>query len=268
MKRTTPSPPPKGGAKDASGRKKKRTGSSRAARAASLRQFLEGSGGSRLQLRRGGLSRQRRRPAAKFKAETRRRRLQNRTSPTSDACPRRAWPESPRISARSKISVNNAGVTPRRHVPQDDARPMVRRHQHQTSIRCSICPVPVMRACASAALGRIVNISSINGQKGQMGQVNYSASKAGDIGFTKALAQEERRQGNHRQRDLPRLHRHRNGDGRCRKRCWRRRSCRRSRCADSASRRKSRASSSSSPADEFGFITGSTLTINGGQYMV
>jgi acetoacetyl-CoA reductase len=38
--------------------------------------------------------------------------------------------------------------------------------------------------------GRIVNISSINGQKGQMGQVNYAAAKAGDLGFTKALAQE------------------------------------------------------------------------------
>jgi acetoacetyl-CoA reductase len=43
--------------------------------------------------------------------------------------------------------------------------------------------------------GRIINISSINGQKGQMGQVNYSASKAGDIGFTKALAQEGARAG-------------------------------------------------------------------------
>jgi acetoacetyl-CoA reductase len=43
--------------------------------------------------------------------------------------------------------------------------------------------------------GRVINISSINGQKGQMGQVNYSAAKAGEIGFTKALAQESARAG-------------------------------------------------------------------------
>ena len=43
--------------------------------------------------------------------------------------------------------------------------------------------------------GRIINISSINGQKGQSGQVNYSAAKAGDIGFVKALAQENANKG-------------------------------------------------------------------------
>jgi acetoacetyl-CoA reductase len=43
--------------------------------------------------------------------------------------------------------------------------------------------------------GRIISITSINGQKGQMGQTNYSAAKAGVIGFTKALAQETARKG-------------------------------------------------------------------------
>ncbi|MBO6724159.1 MAG: acetoacetyl-CoA reductase [Rhizobiaceae bacterium] len=43
--------------------------------------------------------------------------------------------------------------------------------------------------------GRVVTISSINGQKGQAGQANYSASKAGDLGITKALAQEGARAG-------------------------------------------------------------------------
>jgi acetoacetyl-CoA reductase len=43
--------------------------------------------------------------------------------------------------------------------------------------------------------GRVINISSINGQKGQMGQANYSAAKAGIHGFTMALAQEGARKG-------------------------------------------------------------------------
>jgi acetoacetyl-CoA reductase len=53
----------------------------------------------------------------------------------------------------------------------------------------------VIEGMRARKFGRIVNISSINGQKGQFGQVNYSASKAGDIGFTKALALETARGG-------------------------------------------------------------------------
>ena len=53
----------------------------------------------------------------------------------------------------------------------------------------------VIEGMRSRKFGRIINISSINGQKGQFGQVNYSASKAGDIGFTKALALETARGG-------------------------------------------------------------------------
>ncbi len=53
----------------------------------------------------------------------------------------------------------------------------------------------VIEGMRARKFGRIVNISSINGQKGQFGQVNYSAAKAGEIGFTKALAQEGARAG-------------------------------------------------------------------------
>ena len=54
---------------------------------------------------------------------------------------------------------------------------------------------PVWSGMRDRKFGRIITISSINGQKGQAGQVNYSAAKAGDIGFTKALAQEGARAG-------------------------------------------------------------------------
>jgi acetoacetyl-CoA reductase len=54
---------------------------------------------------------------------------------------------------------------------------------------------PVIEGMRTRKFGRIINISSINGQKGQMGQTNYSAAKAGDIGFTKALAQESAKAG-------------------------------------------------------------------------
>ncbi len=49
---------------------------------------------------------------------------------------------------------------------------------------------PLWSGMRDRAFGRIICISSVNGQKGQMGQANYSAAKAGEIGFVKALAQE------------------------------------------------------------------------------
>ena len=54
---------------------------------------------------------------------------------------------------------------------------------------------PLWSGMRDRKFGRVINISSINGQKGQAGQANYSAAKAGDIGFTKALAQEGARAG-------------------------------------------------------------------------
>ena len=53
----------------------------------------------------------------------------------------------------------------------------------------------VIEGMRARKFGRVINISSINGQKGQFGQVNYSSAKAGDIGFTKALALENAKGG-------------------------------------------------------------------------
>jgi acetoacetyl-CoA reductase len=54
---------------------------------------------------------------------------------------------------------------------------------------------PVWEGMRSRKFGRVICISSVNGQKGQAGQVNYSAAKAGDVGFVRALAQEGARVG-------------------------------------------------------------------------
>ena len=53
----------------------------------------------------------------------------------------------------------------------------------------------VIDSMRARSFGRIINISSINGRKGQMGQANYSAAKAGLLGFTKAVAQENAARG-------------------------------------------------------------------------
>ncbi len=54
---------------------------------------------------------------------------------------------------------------------------------------------PVLDGMVERGWGRVINISSVNGQKGQFGQTNYSAAKAGMHGFTKALAYEVARRG-------------------------------------------------------------------------
>ncbi|MDD8023824.1 MAG: beta-ketoacyl-ACP reductase [Paracoccaceae bacterium] len=92
------------------------------------------------------------------------------------------------------VLVNNAGIT------RDAPFHKMTREQWSQVMDTNLSGVfnmthPIWPGMRDRKFGRIVNISSINGQKGQFGQVNYSAAKAGDIGFTKALAQEGARAG-------------------------------------------------------------------------
>jgi len=92
------------------------------------------------------------------------------------------------------IIVNNAGIT--RDAMMHRMTPDMWNEVISVNLSSMFNMVhPVLDGMRSRGWGRIVNISSINGQKGQMGQTNYSASKAGVIGFTKALAQEVARKG-------------------------------------------------------------------------
>jgi acetoacetyl-CoA reductase len=123
----------------------------------------------------------------------------------------------------------------------------------------------VIEGMRARKFGRVINISSVNGQKGQFGQVNYSAAKAGDIGFTKALALENAKIGVTvnvicpgyintemvqavpkevlEKNILPQIPVNRLGE------------------PEEIAR-----SVVFLAADDAGFITGSTLTVNGGQY--
>jgi len=87
------------------------------------------------------------------------------------------------------ILVNNAGITrdaPFHKMSKDQWHQVI--DTNLTGLFNMTHPVwPGMR---ERGFGRIINISSINGQKGQMGQANYAAAKAGDIGMTKTLAAE------------------------------------------------------------------------------
>ncbi|MCM2448847.1 beta-ketoacyl-ACP reductase [Agrobacterium vitis] len=88
-----------------------------------------------------------------------------------------------------EILVNNAGIT------RDAMFHKMTPEQWNDVIGTNLTglfnvPHPVWTGMRDRSFGRVINISSINGQKGQMGQANYSAAKAGDLGFTKSLAQE------------------------------------------------------------------------------
>ncbi|CDZ49906.1 beta-ketoacyl-ACP reductase [Neorhizobium galegae] len=88
-----------------------------------------------------------------------------------------------------EVLVNNAGIT------RDGMFHKMTPEQWNEVIGTNLTGLfnmtrPIWNGMRDRGFGRVVNISSINGQKGQMGQVNYSAAKAGDLGFTKALAQE------------------------------------------------------------------------------
>ena len=111
-----------------------------------------------------------------------------------------------------EVLVNNAGIT------RDAMLHRMTPEQWSAVINTNLGSLfnmcrPVIEGMRARKFGRIINISSINGQKGQFGQCNYSAAKAGELGFTKALAQESAKSRHHRQRDLPRLHRDRDGEG-------------------------------------------------------
>ena len=92
------------------------------------------------------------------------------------------------------ILVNNAGIT--RDVQFHKMTPDQWYEVVNTNLNSLFNMTrPVIEGMRDRGFGRIVNISSINGQKGQRGQTNYSASKSGDIGFTKSLAQENANKG-------------------------------------------------------------------------
>ena len=93
-----------------------------------------------------------------------------------------------------EVLVNNAGIT--RDAPMHRMKPEQWTAVINTNLGSlfNMCR-QVIGGMRDRKFGRIINISSINGQKGQFGQTNYSAAKAGEIGFTKALALEGARAG-------------------------------------------------------------------------
>ena len=163
------------------------------------------------------------------------------------------------------VLVNNAGIT------RDGMFHRMTFDQWSAVMRTNLDSMftttrPVIDGMRGRGFGRIIIVSSINGQKGQMGQTNYSAAKAGVIGFAKALAQENAPKGVTvnviapgyiatemvmavppevlKAKILPQIPVGRLGE------------------ADEIARAVLFLAS-----EEAGFITGSTLSVNGGQYL-
>jgi acetoacetyl-CoA reductase len=141
------------------------------------------------------------------------------------------------------VPVNNAGIV------RDSALHKMTKAQWEAVIATDLNALfnmcrPVIEGMRTRKFGRIINKSSINGQKGQFGQTNYSAAKAGDLGFTRALALESARSGI-------------TVNAICPGSPW----------AASVSPGDIARAVVFFAADEASFITGSTLSINGGQYM-
>ena len=165
-----------------------------------------------------------------------------------------------------EILVNNAGIT------RDAMFHKMTLQQWQEVLNTNLNSLfnmtqPIWGGMRERGFGRIVCISSINGQKGQMGQANYAAAKAGEIGFVKSLAQEGAAKGITinaicpgyintdmmkavpekvlNERIIPTIPVGRLGEPEEIARCV-----------------------VFLTADDAGFITGATITANGGQYMV
>ncbi len=163
------------------------------------------------------------------------------------------------------VLVNNAGIT------RDATLHRMKPEQWQAVMTTNLDSLfnmtrNVIESMRSRGFGRIISISSINGQKGQFGQANYSTAKAGLIGFTKAVAQESAAKGITvnavapgyigtemvravpeevlNSKILPLIPTGRLGEPKEVARCV-----------------------TFLASDDAGFITGSTLTANGGQYM-
>ena len=165
-----------------------------------------------------------------------------------------------------EVLVNNAGIT------RDAMFHKMTAQQWNEVIGTNLTALfnmtqPIWGGMRDRGFGRVICISSINGQKGQMGQANYAAAKAGEIGFVKSLAQEGAAKGITvnaicpgyigtemvraipqdvlDKRILPLIPVGRLGEPEEIARCV-----------------------VFLAADEAGFITGSTLSANGGQYMI